>query len=285
MSKTPAPVAEPDDGLSIGDLAERTGVPAATLRSWESRYGAPRPLRLPGGHRRYIQRDVDMVREVLRLRGAGLGLSSAIVQAAADAERPEVSVFAALRRRHPELVPNLLHKDTMLALSHAIEDEYCAEAERPVLLGGFQHLRFYQASRARWQELARTAEIAVIVGDFPLPVPAPGPPWQVPLPADAPALREWTLICEAPDYPACLAGWERPCGRGEARRFEAVWSVDPRAVRHAAQAYAEICRPSAPQLAGALAARVGGAAPPPTPDLVRASGLLNRMIGYLEDRR
>ena len=27
--------------LSIGDVADRSGVPAATLRSWEARYGFP----------------------------------------------------------------------------------------------------------------------------------------------------------------------------------------------------------------------------------------------------
>ena len=31
--------------LSISDLAERTGVPQATLRSWEARYGFPAPAR------------------------------------------------------------------------------------------------------------------------------------------------------------------------------------------------------------------------------------------------
>ena len=38
---------EPQDGLSIGELAGAgTEVPAATLRSWEDRYAFPRPHRL-----------------------------------------------------------------------------------------------------------------------------------------------------------------------------------------------------------------------------------------------
>ena len=44
--------------LTISELAERTQVPQATLRSWESRYGFPSPERLPGGHRRYAESDV-----------------------------------------------------------------------------------------------------------------------------------------------------------------------------------------------------------------------------------
>ena len=35
---------------------------------WESRHGFPSPARLPGGHRRYSERDVEAVLEVLRLR-------------------------------------------------------------------------------------------------------------------------------------------------------------------------------------------------------------------------
>ncbi len=41
--------------LTISDLARLTGVPSATLRSWESRHGFPRPTRLAGGHRRYAR--------------------------------------------------------------------------------------------------------------------------------------------------------------------------------------------------------------------------------------
>jgi transposase-like protein len=40
-------VNDPQDGLSIGELARQTGVPAATLRSWEDRYG----FRARGGSR------------------------------------------------------------------------------------------------------------------------------------------------------------------------------------------------------------------------------------------
>ena len=69
------------------------------------------------------------------------------------------------------------------------------------------------------------------------PPPGPAAPVQVSLPADAPARREWTLVCDCRDYPACVTGWElpgqRPAADG-ARRFEAVWSLDPQVVRDAA---------------------------------------------------
>lgn len=39
--------------LSIGALARATGIPAETLRTWERRYGFPKPERTDGGHRVY----------------------------------------------------------------------------------------------------------------------------------------------------------------------------------------------------------------------------------------
>jgi len=44
----------PADGLlSIGALSAATGVPVETIRTWERRYGYPRPERKPSGHRVY----------------------------------------------------------------------------------------------------------------------------------------------------------------------------------------------------------------------------------------
>jgi DNA-binding transcriptional MerR regulator len=44
--------------VNIQAVSRRTGVPAATLRKWEQRYGALRPERTAGHHRRYSERDV-----------------------------------------------------------------------------------------------------------------------------------------------------------------------------------------------------------------------------------
>ncbi len=60
--------------FSIGDVVERTGVAEATLRMWERRYGFPSPKRLTSGHRRYNERDVELIRAVVARRAAGLAL-------------------------------------------------------------------------------------------------------------------------------------------------------------------------------------------------------------------
>ena len=277
-------MAEPPDGMTIGELAERTGVPAATLRSWETRYGFPRPQRMATGHRRYAQRDLVVVEEVLRQRAAGLSLPAAISQATAGRPAAEPSVFAALRRRHPELQRHVLRKTALLALTQAIEDEYCARAERAILFASFQQQRFFRQSEPRWNELARTAEAVVVFADFAAPAGADGKPRQVPLPAEAPLRREWVLVCEDRDYPVCLAGWEFP-GQSEVddgrRRFEVLWTLDPRPVRDAALTCARLADALSPGLAvaGRLPAEP---APPASADLQRATGLLTRMAAYLD---
>ena len=201
---------DPQEGLSIGELARQAGVPAPTLRSWEDRYGFPRPQRLAGGHRRYEEGDTARIREILRLRASGMSLQAAIGETAARLAEGERSVFAALRRRHPGLMPQELSKATLLALTRAMEDECCARAEHGALFAGFQQERFYRQSSERWKELARTARVVVIFADFGESSGPDAVPLTVRIPADAPLRREWFMVCAALDYPALISGWEFP---------------------------------------------------------------------------
>jgi DICT domain-containing protein len=280
-------VNEPRDGLSIGELSRQTGVPVATLRSWEERYGFPWPERLPGGHRRYSGGDAVVVGEVLRLRESGMGLQAAIAQAAARAAEPGPSLFAGLRRRHPGLAPQTLSKATLLAITRAMEDECCARAERATLFAGFQRERFYRQSQERWAELGRTARTVVIFADFGASSGPEAAPVTVRVPGDAPLRREWFMVCAAPDYPAFVSAWEFPgqAGVTDARRqFEVLWSVDPPAVRDAALLCAQLAGALSPALGHLPADLPEGVPPAASPDLRRAIGLFNRMTGYLDRR-
>jgi MerR family transcriptional regulator, light-induced transcriptional regulator len=277
--------------LSIGELARRTGVPAATLRSWEDRYGFPRPQRMAGGHRRYAESDTGRIEEILRLRASGMSLPAAIGRAAAvRAAEGDLSVFAGLRRRHPGLVPSELRKATLLAITRAIEDECGARAEQATLFAGFQQERYYRQSGERWRDLARTARVVVVFADFGQATAADPEeatsPLTVRLPADSPLRREWFLVCAAPDYPAFVSGWEFPgqhATADAARRFEVLWSVDPQAVRDAALICAQLARTLSPGLD--LGELPGGSPPPASADLNRAVGLFNRMTNYLDRTR
>ena len=84
--------------LSIGALANATGVPVDTLRTWERRYGFPAPLNRTGGsHRRYAADTIGHVRLIVRALALG-HRASAVVGLGADELRrllgtaePEVS--------------------------------------------------------------------------------------------------------------------------------------------------------------------------------------------------
>jgi len=68
-------------GLSISEVASLVGVPAATLRSWERRYGWPAPIRTSGTHRRYSAADVERIRLLTAEIAKGYSISDAVATA------------------------------------------------------------------------------------------------------------------------------------------------------------------------------------------------------------
>ena len=272
------------DGLPIGELVTRTGVSEGTLRMWERRHGFPEPQRLPSGHRRYADGDVELVRRVVRERDEGVSLAVAIARARDSAERIDPSVFAGLRRRHPELAPQPLRKRQLLALSRAIEDESCARAERPLLFGSFQRERFYRQSERRWRDFARTAELTVVFADFERSRLAAQEPVELPTRGFDPLSREWAVVCEAVGHAACLVGVELPPERrprDSARTFEVIWSVEPAVVRSARDICAALAAAAAPELAERLGDRTD--APPPGDEQLRlAAAITARTLERLD---
>lgn len=273
------PFDDGDGNLTIREIAAASGVREATLRMWEARHGFPAPDRLPSGHRRYSERDLEQVRAVLRARGEGVSLPTAIAAARRLGEEPRPSVFRALRDRFPELQPHVLPRRVLVHLSHAIEDESAQAADRPLIFACFQREPFYRREEARWRALARVAERAVVLADFPhVRTPADGPA-EIPIGVREALAREWVLVCDGPRFAACLVAWERPRIDGE-RRFETIWTVDPAVVREAARACCELVARAAPELVDGLRERLAGT-PAPGGERVRAAvELSTRMLLY-----
>ena len=279
--------------LTIGDLAQRTGVAPATLRVWESRHGFPRPRRRDSGHRRYDEHDVELVTQVLRRRDSGMRLEVAIAgvalaDAATGTPPGAPSVYAAMRHLHPNLQPQRLKKSTLVAVSWAIEDECCSRAEQPMIFGGFQKEHFYRAAQERWTELARIARSTMVFAAFSQEPDPVDRTTMVDLPEDAPMRREWAVVCDAPDYPAMLTAWELP-GQSTVpdrlRLFEAIWTVEPGAVRDAARACAQAAQQLGhPEAAPLLYELADNPAPPPVA-LLQAASLLNRVVAYVDRAR
>ncbi len=270
--------------LTIREVARRTGVSPATLRIWESRYGFPVPQRLPSGHRRYSEAECERVAKVVRDRDAGLSLPAAIARHSRAAPGGETSIYAGLRRRRADLAPYLLPKQTLVRMSHAIEDECAARAERPVLIATFQRERFYRQAEGRYRDLTRTAEIALVLADFSERRDPVGAPVEVPIPSAEPLGREWTLVCDAPGYSACLSAWERlgqdsvPDGD---RLFETIWTVAPESVRTAVRIAAELLAETAPDLAERLEERLSARPSSDGEALGLVSAISSRMVAYV----
>jgi len=272
-----------ETSLTTSQLAARTGVATGTLRMWEARHGFPVPLILQGGHHRYHEREVEAVRDVVRLRAEGLSMSAAVAHVRAAEHDVPTSIYAALRRQRPDLRPLAASKRALLALTHAIEDEHCAHAGAGVMIGSFQRVRHYRAAERRWRELARTLQLAIAIADFPALRVEDRVPAEVPVAAEHQLGREWTLIVNSAAAKACLSAWELPRSSDVpdlARRFEVVWSFDPETVHDATVAAAALIADVCPS----VAARMPDLGWPPGPsssELRFAGDVAARAFGYV----
>lgn len=74
-----SPIAsDPDVALSVAEAAARVGLTAATLRTWDRRYGLAPSIRTEGGHRRYNILDVARLRVVQQMVDGGVPPSEAV---------------------------------------------------------------------------------------------------------------------------------------------------------------------------------------------------------------
>lgn len=80
------------DALSVGRLAERSGVPATTLRYYDA-IGLLVPQRLPNGHRRYPPEALERLRLVRAATALGLSLEevATVLGPAAGGARREMA--------------------------------------------------------------------------------------------------------------------------------------------------------------------------------------------------
>ena len=269
--------------LTIGQLAERTAVPAGTLRMWEQRHGFPQAERLPSGHRRYDESQVGRVLEVVRMREAGLSLSAAVGRSMRESEAPEAaSIFAGLRVSRPELAPYPVPKRVLVPVSHAIEDECSARGGGALLIGSFQQERFFRQAEPRWRSFARTAQLSIVLGDFAEPRTPEDGPVEIPIDRSHPLSREWAIVCDGPGVSACLAGWERPGTEPGGRRvFEILWSVEPQVVRLAARIGVELAASQWPQVKELVPDWLSQSPVADDSSMERATAVTNRILAYV----
>src|SRR3954454_20336896 len=227
-------------------MAARTGIAAGTIRMWEQRYGFPEPQRTGSGYRVYSEEDVEALRRVLAYRQRGLSVPAAVDRARSSELAPDrASLYGVLAAGEPPPASHVLSRRTLIAVSRAIEDETISRAAAPVVIAAFQSERNYRAVEHRYRAMARTADAGVPFADSECLAARTGAPAGVPLRADDALGNEWAVVVDAPGYGACLLAWEQPqavelpdCER----TFEAMWTLDARVVRRAAQVAAALAR-------------------------------------------
>jgi hypothetical protein len=65
-------------GLTLKAVSRRTGIPAATLRTWEHRYGFLRPRRSASGYRLYGEEEIARIEQIKYLVGQGVRIGAAM---------------------------------------------------------------------------------------------------------------------------------------------------------------------------------------------------------------
>lgn len=264
--------------LSIAELARASGLPTATIRTWERRYGFPRAFRDGSGRRGYPPSVLDQLLAVLALRREGVSMEAAVARVTGRVpERGEhtpvappsigeeawgSSIFAHLRSRVPRLDVRVHSKAALLALSHALEDETAAAPGVRVVVGSFQRLWFYRRARERWRALASQVPLCLAIHCGPQAV-GDEAPRELCLPADHPLAREWVLAAVGQNIAFALVARERLSSEtsDRARQFEALIALDPDDVRFAFDAAAHAVAPLAPDLAEQLVDAARPAAP------------------------
>ncbi|MCI0344211.1 MAG: MerR family transcriptional regulator, partial [Chloroflexi bacterium] len=108
--------------MRIGELAERVGVPADTVRFYEREGWLPRPPRRDNGYREYAEADAEHLRLLIDLRRLDLPLDDAATLASlchsghcADASSQLPGLIADRRSDVAERIARLRELDARLA--------------------------------------------------------------------------------------------------------------------------------------------------------------------------
>lgn len=275
--------------MTIKDVAAKTGLSASTIRMWEHRYSFPVPERSPSGYRHYSDLDVARINGVIAYRDRGLSIPAAIERVLASDAPAESSIYAAVATAAGAPKPQVLRKSTLHALSRAMEHEALAQGARPVCFAAFQQVGFYRPVEHRYRQIARTADATVIFADFDEVLDAgDSRPVEIPIGPEEALGNEWCVIVDSPGYAACLIAWEQPGENGHGgprepeRRFESLWTVDPKVVRRASEVAARLAARRDPDLGERLEELLATRPLGGDEQSAALTALTNRIVAYVE---
>ncbi|MZH05001.1 MAG: MerR family transcriptional regulator [Nitrospinae bacterium] len=124
-----------EDYLSIGELADLTGLGVHTLRVWEKRYGAPQSQRLPSGHRRYPKKEVPRLRAIAKALDSGYRASKVVTATMEELQ----SLMGFTPFIESKQNPNKIERDPLTSNEMLIENwiQWIHSGNDDALLNGF----------------------------------------------------------------------------------------------------------------------------------------------------
>jgi MerR family transcriptional regulator, light-induced transcriptional regulator len=171
------------NGIRTNAAAVMLGVSPNTLRSWERRYGFPRPRRTPGGHRQYALGEIESLRATL---AETHNVSSAIALARQRGEGPSSGsrLAAAFASFDEEKANGLLEESLALrSVERTVEEvllegvtahsERAATSSTPEYEFGWRYATAWISALKRLSPPAtRTAGVLVLDASIPLELDA-----------------------------------------------------------------------------------------------------------------
>ena len=146
----------------------------------------------------------------------------------------KASLYNVLRQQFAEqLQPQLQHKTTLIALSHAIEEEILSSSLSPVIFVGFQKLHYYQQEQPRYEKLRAQAQAVTLYGEN--------------ISADHAYIHDWFVVVNEPRLKVVMVSHQletdQAVGAGSMkesnRPFVGVWSYNPEIVNFACRYLAQ----------------------------------------------
>ncbi len=154
-----------------------------------------------------------------------------------QSRQSRTSLLSDLLEVLPHLRPQLYFKSSLVALSHAIEDQVLQGQGSPWVFANFQKERYYRQEARRYRRISAVAQDVFVLATPETDFAQTDLPYHtIPLDPADPLAQEWHVIVIDAHYTTCLVCRERtrvkrnPSWGGSdmdtARQFDGIWSFD-----------------------------------------------------------
>ncbi|MCJ2544348.1 DICT sensory domain-containing protein [Thermostichus vulcanus] len=154
-----------------------------------------------------------------------------------QSRQSRTSLLSDLLEVLPHLRPQLYFKSSLVALSHAIEDQVLQGQGSPWVFANFQKERYYRQEARRYRRISAVAQDVFVLATPETDFAQTDLPYHtIPLDPADPLAQEWHVIVIDASYATCLVCRERArvkrnsswggSDMDTARQFDGIWSFD-----------------------------------------------------------